>query len=184
MTTKGPKRFLTHQKRTFAVGECVRVMMPGVNGAVVQVDDEKGALGQYWYRIKTKDGERREPGSNLELIPTLMTNSRVAGMILPGHTFHLHGANSRVNLNSADNSTNIVSTADDRVFVQLHEKVVSIENITAREDIQSRIRELEAASKSGGFLHAYQSFIASAADHMTLFAPLVPVLTQMLSTRF
>lgn len=155
--------------------------MPGVNGTVMQVDDEQGPIGEYWHTIDTVHGERREPGCNLELIPTPLTSSggRAAA---PMHTFHLHGDNSRINLNSTDNSTNIVSKSNDRLFVELHEKASSIEDETAREDIRARIGELELACKSGGFLQAYQGFITSAANHMTLFAPLLPLLTQMLST--
>ncbi len=43
--------------------------MPGVNGVVVHVGDEPAAMSEYWHTIKTKHGERKEPGSNLELIP-------------------------------------------------------------------------------------------------------------------
>src|SRR5262245_9289732 len=57
------------QKKRFAVGANVRVVMPGVNGIVTQVDDQTAALGEYWHRIQTTHGERKEPGSNLELIP-------------------------------------------------------------------------------------------------------------------
>jgi hypothetical protein len=57
-------------KKRFAVGANVRVVTPGVNGIVTQVDDSPAAMGEYWHRIKTVLGERREPGSNLELIPT------------------------------------------------------------------------------------------------------------------
>jgi len=59
-------------KKRFAVGAEVRVIRPGVNGVVTQLDDEPAALGEYWHRIKTKHGERREPGCNLELIPKPM----------------------------------------------------------------------------------------------------------------
>ena len=56
-------------KKRFAVGADVRVVMPGVNGVVIQTSDEIAAMGEYWHLIKTKHGERKEPGCNLELIP-------------------------------------------------------------------------------------------------------------------
>jgi hypothetical protein len=43
--------------------------MPGVNGVVTQADDAPAALGEYWHRVETEHGERREPGCNLELVP-------------------------------------------------------------------------------------------------------------------
>jgi len=81
-----------------------------------------------------------------------------------------------------DNSTNIVSRSSDRLFVELQETARSIEAATIRDDVRTRIKKMEAARESGGFLQAYQGFIASAANHMTLFAPFLPLLTQMLSS--
>jgi hypothetical protein len=56
-------------KKRFKVGAKVRVLNPGVNGIVKEGSDEIGALGEYWHVIETKSGERKEPGSNLELLP-------------------------------------------------------------------------------------------------------------------
>jgi hypothetical protein len=58
------------EKKRFAIGTDVRVTMPGMNGVVAHLDDEPhGIGGDYLHTIKTKFGERREPGCNLELIP-------------------------------------------------------------------------------------------------------------------
>jgi hypothetical protein len=56
-------------KKKFPVGTKVRV--PGMNGEVVQVEEEPhGIGGEYLHKIKTKFGERpHEPGCNLELVP-------------------------------------------------------------------------------------------------------------------
>lgn len=56
-------------KKRFAVGAKVRVKLPGVSAVVIQLDDDPSALGEYWHRVQTEHGERREPGSNLELVP-------------------------------------------------------------------------------------------------------------------
>ena len=177
---KGQKRVPVQKKRRFAVDARVRVKRPGVNGVVTQVDDEQTVLGEYWHSIKTVHGERREPGCNLELIPDPVTNAdRRATTLL--NAVHFHGDNSRLNINSADNSTNVVSSSEIRLFVELHEKAMSITEEASREEIIRRIDEMEKAHKSGGFLQAYQNFVASAANHMTLFAPLLPALAQFLS---
>jgi hypothetical protein len=63
-TMKGPRA-----KKRFAVGARVRVLMPGINGVVTEVADSIGAIAEYWHKIETEDGERQEPGSNLQLIP-------------------------------------------------------------------------------------------------------------------
>lgn len=56
-------------KKRFKVGAKVRILIPGINGVVKQTSDEMGPLGEYWPAIETKSGERKEPGSNLELTP-------------------------------------------------------------------------------------------------------------------
>lgn len=97
--------------------------------------------------------------------------------------FHLHGPNSRVNMNSTDNSVNVTSLSNDKTFVQLREAAQSISDESERTKIISRLDDLETSRGTTGFLSAYQSFIGTVADHMTVFGPFIPVLTQMLSGR-
>ena len=162
-------------KRRFAVGADIRVKMPGLNGVVIQVDDVPTVFAEYWHTIRTERGEVRQPGSNLELIPTPLTNEKRAEV---PQSIHFHGDNSRFNLNSTDNSVNVVSQD---VFTQLRETTASIADETARDNILARIEEMEKAKESGMFIQAYQNFMASAAAHVTVFAPLLPLLTKMLS---
>lgn len=162
-------------KRRFAVGANIRVKMPGLNGVVIQVDDEPTVLAEYWHTIKLERGEVREPGSNLELIPTPQSNEMRS---VVAQNFHFHGDNSRFNVNSTDNSINVASGS---VFAQLRETAASIDDEAERDNILARIEDLENSEGSGSFLQAYQNFMASAAAHMTVFAPLLPLLTKMLS---
>ena len=95
--------------------------------------------------------------------------------------FHIYGHNSRVNMNSTDNSVNISTVSSDQLFVQLREAALSVTDEPDRVAILDRLDELEKAQDSNGLFAAYQSFIASAAQYMTIFGPFVPALTQMLS---
>lgn len=95
--------------------------------------------------------------------------------------FNLHGPNSRLNLNSTDNSVNIASISNDKTFVQMREAAQSISDESQRAAVISRLDALESAKGTTGFLPAYQSFISSVADYMTIFGPFIPALTQMLS---
>lgn len=61
-------------KKRFAVGAEVRVVLPGESGVVMELDHEPTVLGEYWHTVKTQSGQRREPGSNLELVPKALTN--------------------------------------------------------------------------------------------------------------
>ncbi|MGC1782717.1 MAG: deaminase [Acidobacteriaceae bacterium] len=62
-------------KKRFAIGAEVRVKLPGVNGTITQMDTSPTVMGEYWHTVRTERGERREPGSNLELIPLPVTNA-------------------------------------------------------------------------------------------------------------
>jgi len=175
---KARSKAMSPQKR-FAVGARVVVKTPGVIGVITQADDEPTTLWEYWHTIKTEHGERREPGCNLELVPTPQTNSQ-PGAKESIRNIQLYGHNPRVNLNSTNNSTNIAYVSGD-LFVQMNEKVNSIDDENTRKEILARLVELERTQGSGGFLEAYQKFIVSAANHMTLFAPFLPALAHMLS---
>ena len=63
-------------KKRFAVGAEVRVKMPGLNGTITRSDPSPTAMGEYWHTVRTEHGERKEPGSNLELIPLPVTNAQ------------------------------------------------------------------------------------------------------------
>jgi len=43
---------------------------------ITQLDSAPTVLGEYWHTVRTDYGERREPGSNLELVPIPVTNAR------------------------------------------------------------------------------------------------------------
>jgi len=120
-----PRNPATSAKKRFAVGANVLVTIPGVTGVVTQVDDKPTVLWEYWHTIQTEHGDRREPGCSLELVPRPVTNSEGAAKSLT-QNIHLHGTNPRINVNSTDNSVNIVSESNDQLFVQMHEKARSI----------------------------------------------------------
>lgn len=70
------QQFKPTPKKRFAVGAEVRIKMPGVNGVVTQFDTTPTVMGEYWHTVRTVHGDRREPGSNLELVPVPATNVR------------------------------------------------------------------------------------------------------------
>jgi hypothetical protein len=97
----------------------------------------------------------------------------------PAQTIYMSGDNSRLNINSEDMSTNIVSY-DMRVFRQLRETVEKhVENADEKARIETAIKGMEDSVGSETFVQRYQDFIASAANHMTLLSPFIPALTAM-----
>lgn len=102
--------------------------------------------------------------------------------VQPAHiTYNVSGSGARVNINSTDSSVNIVNTEVSKVFTQLREAVSQIPDPIARSEIERSVAEMEQAQGSSSFLQKYQAFIASAANHMTIFAPVIPALTGLLT---
>ncbi len=99
----------------------------------------------------------------------------------PQHvTIHQHGAQSRVNLNSTDNSTNtLLSQTDQSVFTQVRAALQHVPD-GRRRDILSKLADFEAAAHRDGSHGKYKAFIESAKDFMSILGPFVPMLTQML----
>jgi hypothetical protein len=170
---KPPKRFM--------VGAHVRVKNPGLDGFVTHVADERTTLSEYWHKVNTKYGERKEPGCNLELIPPPIGLPASPRPVKLADNIHFHGPNARLNVDSIDQSTNTVLISKDRVFVQLREQASSIDDAQERAEIFTRIEALENTHGTENFLAAYQAFMASASNHITVFTMLLPALAQMLS---
>jgi hypothetical protein len=93
--------------------------------------------------------------------------------------FHLAG-NARVNTNSVDQSVNVVMSSSEEIFANLREVITSGVQGDEKAEILARLSDLEAAQKSPSVLQLYTEFIAVAANHMTLIAPFIPALTEML----
>jgi hypothetical protein len=158
----------------------VWVTMPGIDGVVIQVDEERSLLSEYMHKVRTKFGDREECGCTLELIPSpIGVPTPRAGKL--AEAIHFHGPNARLNVESIDNSTNTAFISNDRVFFELREQAKSIADESTQTDILARIDALESTHGTVGFVEAYQSFMAIASNHITVFGFLLPRLAQMLS---
>jgi hypothetical protein len=95
--------------------------------------------------------------------------------VVVNQTFNATGPNARNNVNSTDNSTNIVHQGIP--FAELRQAIESgIEDGTRRAAILETLAHLESASDRDSGSTRYQQFIASAADYMTLIGPFLPAL--------
>lgn len=92
------------------------------------------------------------------------------------YNVHVSGNNARVNVHSVDKSVNTVNDA--RVFSEL--KVAITTQVPAgesRDRLLQSVNDMSSSVEDGpGFQGAYQRFISSAADHMTVIAPFLPAL--------
>ncbi len=106
--------------------------------------------------------------------------------LLPGqtpsvvNTYNLHGSNTRVNIGSTDNSSNIVGTTNQALFADIRRAVETIEELPDRENLLPYVDELEAHQGSPTFLEKYQGFVTAGANHMTLIGPFIPALSRLL----
>ena len=91
------------------------------------------------------------------------------------------GPNARVNIQSADSSTNVVSGQSTTVFDGVRDAInsSSLDENSTRPIVQS-VDAMETAVGTKEFAKRYQEFIAAAAEHMTLVAPFLPALTQLM----
>jgi hypothetical protein len=93
--------------------------------------------------------------------------------------FNSSGHNTRININSTDNSTNVVaeSITENNVFQKLREAIEQQVTSEEKEVILSSVDQLEQTKGTSKYVSAYQSFIQTAKDWMTIIGPFIPMLT-------
>jgi len=97
-------------------------------------------------------------------------------------TYNLHGSQSRVNVNSVDNSINISNGEAVRVFAGIRE--VTLANVDPGEhqaEILDSIGELEEAYGKPTFIDKYKEFMSAAADHIQVYGSWLVPLAQLLN---
>lgn len=95
--------------------------------------------------------------------------------------YNLHGSNPRVNINSQDSSINITQITNENGFEQLKKAIE--ENITEqiiRDLYLKNLQDLKDSVGSNSFLEKYQRFISTTANHISIIAPFIPFLTQLI----
>jgi hypothetical protein len=96
--------------------------------------------------------------------------------------YNLHGAHSRVNIHSHDESLNVAVAGDAQVFQSVREAIEQAQLPTdVTTELLEGLRALQEAVGRPTYLERYQAFITSAANHMTVLAPFIPALSQMLT---
>jgi len=96
-------------------------------------------------------------------------------------TYNLNGPGSRVYEGSTDLSHNSVHVGGSPVFADLR-KAICCDGVVESERIKllAHVEEMEATHGTPSFIEPYNAFITTAANHMTILAPFVPQLTQLL----
>ncbi len=96
-----------------------------------------------------------------------------------GHLISVTGPNSRVNINSTDNSTNVAYAGD--LFGDMRNVIqAGVADPARRSEIVAAIDDAERAKGTTNFLSAYQKVVSVAADHVGLLSPFLPSLTGLI----
>jgi len=90
------------------------------------------------------------------------------------------GDGSRVNIGSQDSSINIISKENTEIFDQLKELLAKIKDENDRNNISKAITEMENSVGTKDFNYKYKDFMATIADHITVFGPLAAALASMI----
>lgn len=95
--------------------------------------------------------------------------------------YNLIGPNTRVNIQSTDSSTNIVNVETNTLFSEI-KKVISeaIADETIRSNLAKEVDAMQSAVGTRSFSDHYKNFIGLAADHIAVFTPFIPALSQLL----
>ncbi len=95
--------------------------------------------------------------------------------------YHVSGYNARVNISSSDSSVNNVTLAETEIFVNLRQTLGSgVKDDQELRAILEALAALEGATGKPTFIQRYAEFISAAANHVTLIAPFIPALTELM----
>jgi len=93
---------------------------------------------------------------------------------------NISGQNARVNINSTDNSKNQYNIGTEDVFEKLPKLLKEIQNLSDRKELQRLTIEMQKSQGTPSFLNSYKEFMSLAANHVSILAPVLPVLAAFL----
>ena len=110
-----------------------------------------------------------------------MTNEPSDSTAPGGLNINVSGPNSRVNIGSHDQSTNVVSNSTSiQLFQDLRESIAAGVQPAEQGPLLARVDALELAVNKPTFLDRYKEFIQAAANHASIIGPFLPALANLL----
>lgn len=95
-----------------------------------------------------------------------------------GQTYNINNQSGKINIHSVDQSVNYTLTAnDEQLFKTLKDLARSVDSDGQLEELVQELRD-NVGNKT--YAEKYHKFIQSAANHMTIFAPFIPMLSEFL----
>lgn len=95
------------------------------------------------------------------------------------YSISVTGPNSRVNVHSKDSSVNIAGAEQtfEGIRLALEADGLPIEKLI---EVETKLAEMSAAKDKSTFAKAYQSLVGTVANHITVVAPFLPTLTDLM----
>ncbi|VXB37725.1 conserved hypothetical protein [Exiguobacterium sp. 8H] len=101
--------------------------------------------------------------------------------IKPNVNYYLHGDNSRVNNHSKDYSVNVINASTNEVINEILKVLKeSIDDKNEIDRLEKILKDMQNTQNTSLFVDHYKNFVSSAANHMTVLAPFIPALSQMI----
>jgi len=94
----------------------------------------------------------------------------------PNQQLNIYGNNSQMNINSPNANLNTINITCTELFKKLKNVIEGkIVDENARSDLLNQVEELEKAKSEKSFSEKYTDFIASAANHATLWSAFISI---------
>lgn len=110
---------------------------------------------------------------NNAITTTPAMDQRLKPEYLSSAIFNLNGPNSRVNVCSSDSSSNSVATDNRQIFVELRQKVATIEEEGTRSQALATVDEMEKTTDLSKLAQLYQKCFGLVKSHADLAATLI-----------
>ena len=129
---------------------------------------QNGPAGSFFL---TKDGYARIPSHlpRSESVPSTPRSESVPAVI------NVSGPGARVNINSTDNSFNVIHI-NDAVFNEVISALMSLPEQPGKEAAVLAARDLKAHAGKSSFSQKYKDFMSSVSDHVSILSAIAPYL--------
>jgi len=126
------------------------------------------------------DGSGKITASGIDVIENEGLNSPIQ-IFIPQNINISNSTGIQIGNNNSQ-TTNLNSQNHSQFFENIKDTLNNeIQDITERESILLKLQELEASIGSPKYLSNYQDFMSTAANHMTILAPFLPALSQLIA---
>lgn len=98
----------------------------------------------------------------------------------PPLSIHVSGQNSRINVGSVDNSSNVISSNTMTVFDDARIAISERVEGEIKAALLCKLEELRQAANTPSYPSRYREFVQAAADHVTVLGPVIAGLASLL----